>query len=241
MAPDQQAQPQAAAQDPQVSLAQQTGTELPATAPQQLLLPILVYGVVEVRRLRRELEAVDEFMRQAAIREPGKQIALPRVSRLLDALAADNSRNLLRPDHRSELQAFLSQVEESAPTIHISFAGDPSSAFTARLVKWLRGNIHPAILLQTGLQPTIAAGCIVRTANHSFNFSLRERFTEQRSLLLKALDEVAPTAAPAVAAPVAASAPAPAAPQPAAAAPAVPAQPVAAQAPAPQQPQAVTA
>jgi hypothetical protein len=135
----------------------------PEGKAQQLLLPVLVFGIVEVRRLRRELEALDEFMRQEVIRQPGKQAALPRVSRLLDALATDNSRNLLLDDHRTELAAFLRAVEEAAPAIHISFASDPSSAFTARLVKWLRGNIHPAILLQVGLQPTIAAGCIVRT------------------------------------------------------------------------------
>ena len=149
-------------------------------APQQLLLPVLVFGIVEVRRLKRELEAVDEFMRQETIREPGKQAALPRVSRMLDALATDNSRNLLQSDHRAELAAFLATVETSSPTIHMSFASDPSSAFTSRMVKWLRGNIHPSILLQTGLQPTIAAGCIVRTPNKVFDFSLRHRLGIKR-------------------------------------------------------------
>jgi len=35
------------------------------------------------------------------------------------------------------------------------------------------------------LQPTIAAGCIVRTTNKYFDFSLRQDFTDKRELLLK--------------------------------------------------------
>ncbi len=155
---------------------------------QELKLPVLVFGVVEVRRLKRELEALEEYMRQAAIREPGKQAALPRVSRLLDALANDNGRNLLQAADRQELSQFLVTIETTAPSIHISFASDPSSAFVAKLVTWLRGNIHPAIMLQIGLQPTIAAGCIVRTGNRIFDLSLRQNLTDQRAKLIEALD-----------------------------------------------------
>ena len=157
---------------------------------QELKLPVLVFGVVEVRRLKRELEALDDFIRQAAVREPGKQPALPRVSRLLDALATDNSRNLLQESDRREMHQFLANIEKSAPMIHISFASDPSSAFVAKLVTWLRGNIDPRVLLQIGLQPTIAAGCIVRTPNKIFDLSLRENLKSQRSKLIEALDAV---------------------------------------------------
>lgn len=159
-----------------------------AKPEQHLKLPTLVFGVAEIRRLRRELEALDEFMRQAAIREPGKQAALPRVSRLLDALAIDNGRNLLQESHRQDFRQFLIATEQTAPTVHISFASDPSSAFTAKLVTWLRSNIHPTILLQVGLQPAIAAGCIMRTSNKNFDLSLRQSFEKHRSILLQALD-----------------------------------------------------
>lgn len=154
----------------------------------ELKLPTLVFGVVEVRRLKRELEALDEFIRQAAVREPGKQPALPRLSRLLEAMAGDNNRNLLQEDDRRELYQFMTGIEQSAPTIHVSFASDPSSAFVAKLVTWLRVNIHPQLLLQIGLQPTIAAGCVVRTPNKVFDLSLRQNLTSQRDKLMQALD-----------------------------------------------------
>lgn len=156
-------------------------------AAKRLELPTLIFGPIELRRLQRELEALEEYIDQANIRNPGKQADLPKTSRLLDGLAGNNGYNLLMPNHREHLKKFLKDVETAAPVIHISLAADPSSAFTAKLVAWLRQNIHPYALLQLGLQPSIAAGCVLRTNNKSFDFSLRNRFTEQRALLLEAI------------------------------------------------------
>jgi F0F1-type ATP synthase delta subunit len=167
-----------------------------AASTKQMQLPVLVFGIVEVRRLKRELEMLQDFVRQAEIREPGKQATMPRVSRLLDALATDNNLQLLQEAHRDQLQKFLMVVEKEAPKIHMSFAIDPSSAFTSKMVTWLRANIHPFILLDVGLQPTIAAGCVVRTPNKVFDFSLREHFADASGLLMKSLEAVAASAVP---------------------------------------------
>jgi F0F1-type ATP synthase delta subunit len=158
-----------------------------ATPTKRLELPTLVFGPIELRRLLREIEAVEEYLSQSSIREPGTQIALPKTSRILDALAGNNALNLLVEDDRKRLSAFLKEIEKKAPVIHISFAADPSSAFTAKIVAWLRTNIHPYALLQLGLQPSIAAGCVLRTTNKQFDFSLRNRFLENRDLLVKAI------------------------------------------------------
>ncbi len=160
------------------------------TAPiskKQMELPTILFGPVEIHRLQRELEGLEEFLDAAAIREPGKQATLPRTSRILEALAANNGLNLLTATHRHHLKQFLEEVSSKAPVIHISFAADPSATFTAKIVAWLRTNIHPYALLQLGLQPTIAAGCVVRTPNKQFDFSLRNRFHDKRAILLEGL------------------------------------------------------
>jgi len=180
-----------------------TETAESPVASRQFMLPVLVFGLVEVRRLRREVEALEEFMRSSELRSPGIQPALPRVSRLLDALATDNHCSLLQTDDRRQLSGFLHAVETQAPTLHISFASDPSSAFLSKVVRWLRVNVHPAVLVQIGLQPTLAAGCIVRTMNKQFDFSLRDAFTRQKPLLLQALAQEAPSTAVPTALPVA--------------------------------------
>jgi F0F1-type ATP synthase delta subunit len=154
----------------------------------QFELPMLIFGPVEVHRLQRELEALEEFITQADIREPGKQPALPKTSRLLEGLAGNNNLNLLQTADRGRVAQFLQDISTKAPVIHVSFAADPSSAFTAKIVAWFRTNVHPYALVQLGLQPNIAAGCVVRTNNKSFDFSLRNRFSEQRALLLKAIE-----------------------------------------------------
>jgi hypothetical protein len=44
---------------------------------------------------------------------------------------------------------------------------------------------------QVGLQPTIAAGCVVRTSNKVFDMSLKEHLTEQEQYLMQLIDVAA--------------------------------------------------
>jgi hypothetical protein len=158
-----------------------------AQGSKPMTLPMLVFGIVEVRRITRELESLDEFLRGMAIRRQTK-FEMPRVSRMLEALASENGCDLLKGAHRKLLMDFLKQVQSNAPAVHMSFAADRSSSFTAKIVGWLRANIHPLTLLQIGLQPTIAAGCVIRTTNHVLDLSLRGRFAEQQQLLIDAIN-----------------------------------------------------
>lgn len=151
-------------------------------------LPNLVFGSVELHRLQREMEALEEYMIQADIRTPGKQSPLPKMSRFLEAVAENNGLHLLKPEDRKQLTITLAEISKSAPMIHISFAADPSAALTAKVVGWFRSNVHPHALIQVGLQPGIAAGCIVRTNNKSFDFSLRNRFFEKRDFLIQSIE-----------------------------------------------------
>lgn len=161
-----------------------------------LKLPMGVVGRVDVGRLRREVEAIDSFLAQAAIREPGTPMKLPKTSRLVDETIEANGLNMLVEDDRNRLVHFLMEVYAHAPTIHISFSADPSPNFTARLIRWLREEIHPLILLQIGLQPSIGAGCVVRTTNKYFDLSLKHKFAEQSKELGEYLRQLAvdPTA-----------------------------------------------
>lgn len=149
-----------------------------------LRLPNAVIGRVDVGRLVREMEALDNFLSQAAIRQPGTAVKLPKTSRVLDETIQLNQLNVLRDDERKRLNDFLQAVYKEAPMVHISFSADPSSFFMQRLMAWLRQEIHPLVLVQVGLQPNLGAGCVIRTDNRYFDFSLRNRFTEKRDLLM---------------------------------------------------------
>ena len=74
--------------------------------------------------------------------------------------------------------------------MHISFSADPSPLFTQKLITWLRAELHPLVLIQIGIQPNMGAGCVVRTTNKYFDFSLRSRFKEKGAVLTQLLQGV---------------------------------------------------
>lgn len=148
-----------------------------------LILPLGVISRVDIGRLLREVELLTGFLQQAAIRQPGTSIKLPKTSRMLDEIIQVNQLNVLIEADCARLKSFLESVKKQAPVMHMSFSADPSPLFSQRLVEYLRKEIHPLVLVQVGLQPNIGAGCVVRTTNHYFDFSLRQRFTNNRELL----------------------------------------------------------
>lgn len=155
---------------------------------QAIVLPTLISSPGDVSRARRELESLDNYLEAQRLREPGAPMdRLPKLSRSLNELAETNNLNLLHRTVRQELERYLDSVRNGAPVIHVSFASDPSSASLQKIVVWLRQNIRPDVLVQVGLQPGIVAGCVVRTTNRYFDFSLRKHLQDRTSFLLDAL------------------------------------------------------
>jgi hypothetical protein len=153
------------------------------------VLPTTIVAPADVLRIIRELTALDDFLHQASLRKGGAPAKVPVTSRNLEAIVALYGLNLLQAADRTKLLKTLDHIRLTSPQVHISFAADPSPQFTDKIVNWLRQNIHPMLLVQIGLQPSIAAGCIVRTTNKQFDFSLRQHFTDSRPLLVQKIKE----------------------------------------------------
>jgi hypothetical protein len=163
----------------------------PNTAETQALqLPLQVASPVDVGRLLRELEAIDDLLTQAGLRGDGAQVKLPKTTGLLDQTILLNKINMAEASDRKKLTTFLKAIKAKAPLLHISFSADPSTAFIDKLLTWLRKELHPNVLLTIGLQPNIGAGCIVRSMNKYFDFSLRQDFAGKRALLLEKLGPI---------------------------------------------------
>lgn len=154
------------------------------------VLPVLAVSRADVARLLRELESLEDYMHQALLRKTaeGETIQLPKMSRVMDELARGNKKDLSQTADRKELTTFVRTIHDHAPVVHMTFAVEPSAAFLQKLIVWWRENIGPYVLLETGLQPDIAVGCIVRTPNHQYDFSLREHFTSTRDILVQKLE-----------------------------------------------------
>jgi hypothetical protein len=168
-----------------------------ATVP-GFAVPVLVVGQSDIGRLLRELETLDNQLLQLGLRASDNGVALPKTGRLLSELVQLNKLNLLDAKDRDSLKTNLETVKDHAPLLHISFSADPTTPFIEQLMIWLRREIHPQVLLTIGLQPTIGAGCIVRSTNKYFDCSLRHDFMNKRDLLLEKLMAAtqAPPAAP---------------------------------------------
>jgi F0F1-type ATP synthase delta subunit len=157
----------------------------------ELKLSTNVIGQVDVARILRELKDLEDFFVAAKTRSAGTSMQLPKLTRLLDEVAKENNYNLLEEDQRKALMQQLETVIGKAPLLHISFAADPSPKALEKILIWFRTNIHPQALLQVGLQPSIAAGCVVRTSNKVFDMSLREYLNEQQKYLTQLIDVAA--------------------------------------------------
>lgn len=151
----------------------------------QFALPVSTVTRNDVSKLIREIELIDGFLTQASLREAGASSAqMPKTSNMLDEVTTLNKLNLLQKEDRNKLHEFLTNLRMQAPILHLSFNNEPSQFFQQKLVTWIRQQMHPSILLQIGLSPSIGAGCILRSTNKVFDFSLRQRFIDNKEMLL---------------------------------------------------------
>jgi F0F1-type ATP synthase delta subunit len=142
----------------------------------------------DLHRLIREVEALDNYILQNSIRGQ-KSAALPRLTTTLESLIRDNTLEIMDDKSREALRKTLSDLLKTAPVVHMSFAIEPSSFMTQKIVSWFRNEVHPALMLHTGIQPTIAAGCVMRTSNKYFDFSLRQHLRASQNLLAQSIRE----------------------------------------------------
>jgi F0F1-type ATP synthase delta subunit len=154
----------------------------------ELKLPITITTKQDLHRLIREIEALDNYINQNSIRGQ-KSAALPRLTNTLEALLRDNSIEIMNDKTRAELRQKVGKLVNTAPVVHMSFAVEPSSFMTQKIVGWFRKEVHPAIMLHTGIQPSIAAGCVMRTTNKYFDFSLRQHLKASQGLLRKTIED----------------------------------------------------
>lgn len=147
-------------------------------------LPDNIVTSLDLGKIQRELFSLDQFLGASKSHNPGK---LPYTSPALQKMAKDAKINLLLEGDRSRFTKQLQFVRRTAPTVQISFASDPTSQALRPIVRWFRENGHLNTLINIGVQPNIAGGCVVRTSSQTFDFSLQKLFKTNNQSLAKAL------------------------------------------------------
>ena len=171
-----------------VPAAKHPAAESPKTGITPMGIPLLVATPVDLGRILRELEGLDEQLLQEHLRGNDSP-ERPRTSKLMDQILEVNKVDLLDAKHRKDLMELLNVVKKKSPVLHMSFSADPPASFIEKLMTWLRREIHPTVLITIGLQPNIGAGCVIRTTNRNFDLSLRQNFANKRDLLKEAIME----------------------------------------------------
>lgn len=148
-----------------------------------LVLPTNLYSRADVSRLVREVEDLIAREHGDKLRSGAPSLQMSRLLQMVsDANVGDDG-----PPTLQSLKQALTNVYKKAPVVHLSFAANPSPEFLERVITWFRTEVNPYILLQIGLQPSIAAGCIIRTPSKYFDLTMRKRFSEKRSVLVEQL------------------------------------------------------
>ena len=151
----------------------------------ELKLTDSIASKADVTRLYRELDLYCTQEIQNKIRQDKNQTTV--VSDQLKEFALQNSIDLSNKTDCDLLLNALSIFKDKLIVVHISFPVEPNLNCVHKLVVWFRQNIDPNIVVQVGLQPSIAAGIIVRTPSKQFDFSLRRHLYEQSNKLQEAL------------------------------------------------------
>lgn len=163
------------------------GEEKPAAQKIFILTPEIISSL-DIGRLIREAEKLDDFLYQTTLRSPGTSMTMPKTTRTLEKLAETNGISLVESTHRKHLIGNLQALRISGKKIHISFAVEPSPAVVQKIVAWMRSNIDPNLIIEVGIQPNISVGCVVRTTNKIFDMSLRSRFKNSKAKLAELLE-----------------------------------------------------
>jgi len=153
----------------------------------ELKLPIILASRQDITHVHRELRVFLDLVSQSILRHDNP-VQYPGISATLRALATENQVDLRNEAACKELLGRLEKLKNEAPTLHLSFPIDPSAEVMKKLIVWFRQEIDPRIVIQIGLQPTIAAGIVLRTPNHQFDFSLRQHLYRNREKLKEALE-----------------------------------------------------
>lgn len=154
------------------------------------VLPPSVVSRLDVARLVREVEQVDNAMTTAAVRTKVGADAqpAPQVSETLDQFLTQNDLSLTNSLERSALVKQLQLLKDKVPIIHMTFAVPADRESLGEIAAWLRQSIHPQAVIAVGLQPALVAGVYVRTPNHVHDFSMRAALNGSHKVLTDQLE-----------------------------------------------------
>lgn len=146
--------------------------------------------------LRNVDEVLDSYIENRVRNLEGVDFkSRPDVASNLAELVSENNLEVSL-DTLKSLKQWLAHLNEHAPVVRFTLASDPTPEFVGGLVNWLRQNSGQFVIIRYGVQPTIAAGCLMYTPARRYDFSLRQHLLTANEAFLKSLTKVISEPAP---------------------------------------------
>lgn len=143
----------------------------------------------DVLRAIRDMEDLENQITGAKVR--GGDMSIVSIPPTIMSLQKENDLDIFHKDARQMIRRLLMRMRDDAPQVHISFAIEPDNSSLQEILKWFRKEINPELIFRVGIQPSIAVGCVIRTTNHYFDFSLRQVLQKKGPEFIKRLEGIA--------------------------------------------------
>lgn len=158
----------------------------------QFVLPPSVVTRVDISRLVREMEQLENDLTTIAVRSKSgvTNNTQPILSDQMSDFLGANHLQIGPSQQRAQLIKQLRLLKDNVPNIHMTFASTADNDSLQQIVAWLRQKIHPQATILVGLQPSLIGGAYIRTPNHVHDLSLRAQLAKSRHLLVEAVEAV---------------------------------------------------
>lgn len=158
----------------------------------QLKLPASISTKKDLIETLRNTEVVlDAYIENGVRSYEGVDFkSRPDVSSNLAELITENKLEV-SIENLKFVKTWLNQLKDHAPVVRFTFSGDPSKAFVQQIVLWLRKETGKFVLIRYGIQPSIAAGCLMYTPAGRYDFSLRHELLQGGKIFSNILKRVA--------------------------------------------------
>ncbi len=105
----------------------------------------------------------------------------------LQEFAQINALGNLTVASQSKLISFVKEVLASSPQLSLIVASMPNNEDLSELTGWFRSYIHPHATLHIAQNSDLLAGCILRTKDKVYDFSLRSSLFANSAKLVERL------------------------------------------------------
>lgn len=162
-----------------------------ATASPALKLPAAIATKTDLVNVLRNLEDILDIYVENTVRSQ-EGVDFSARSDVSSNLAALVQANNLSVDVRTlqALKSWLVQLKEHAPVVRFTFASDPTPEFLGQISQWLRETSGQFVLMRYGIQPTIAAGCLLTTPVRRYDFSLRSKILKSGDIFARIVNDI---------------------------------------------------